>query len=75
MSRCQIIHRVSANLPSQRQLATTDSVVGIVVSRGAKFDVLIPTTIGKYLLHSFVERLGKRFQVFVVVEFGISQLL
>ena len=75
MSWCQIIHKVSTNPPSQRQLPATDSVVGIVVSRGAKFDVLIPTTVRKDLLHPFVERLGKRFQVFVVVEFGISQLL
>ena len=75
MSQRKFINRVSANLPSQRYLPAADSIVGIIVSRGAKFDVLIRTTIREDLLHPFVERLGKRFQVFIVVEFGISQLL
>ena len=73
MSRRQFINRVSVSLPGQRYSPSLDSIVGVIVSRRAKFDVLIRTTIRnrKDLLRPFVELLGKRRQVFGSVEFGI----
>ena len=76
MSQHQLIDEVSANLPSQRQPPSPDSTAGIVISWGAKSDILIRGTIQnrKDLLHSFVEFLGKKRQVIGGVESGILQL-
>jgi hypothetical protein len=41
MSRRRFINRVNVGLPSERQLPAPDSTAGIIVSWGAKFDVLI----------------------------------
>ena len=41
MSRRGFINRVNVSLPSQRYFPGLDSVVGIIVSRRTKFDVLI----------------------------------
>ena len=77
MSQPQLIHRVSASLPSQPELPTLDSTFGVSFSRGEEFDVLIrvATRNRKGLLHPFVESLGKCCQVFGGVEFGMLQLL
>ena len=71
----QFVSKVSVSLPGQCQLPALDSTPGIVISRGAKFDVLIPMTIQsrKDLLHPFVELLRKRCQVLSGVEFRILQ--
>jgi len=73
---CGFINRTSASLPGQRQPPEPNSTVGIIVSRGAKFDIVIRTTIRSRegLLDTFVEPLGKRCQVFGGVEFGILEL-
>jgi len=73
MSRRQFVNGVGASLPSQRQPPSPDSVVWIVVSRGAKLDILIRDVVRhrKDLLYTFVELLGKRFQVLRGIEFGI----
>jgi len=77
MSRRRFINRVSMSLPSQSYFPGLDSVVGIIVSRRAKFNVLICMAIRsrKDLLHPFVELPGKSCQVLRGVEFGIFQLL
>ena len=77
MSRHQLIDRVNGNLPGQRQPPGPDSTVGIIVSQGAKPDVLIRVTIRnrKHLLYPLVESLGKQRQVVGSVEFRIPQLL
>ena len=73
----QLINAVSVGLPSQRQLPGLDSALGIIISRGAEFDVLILAVIRsrKNLLHPHVEFLGKLCEVFEGVEFGIFQHL
>ena len=77
MSRYQIINGVSASLPSQRQPPGSDPAVGIIVSWGTKFDVLIRVAIRnrKDLLYAIIEPLGKCCQVFGGVELGMLQLL
>ena len=74
---CKLINRLSVSVPGQRQLAEPNSTAGIIVSRGAKFDIVICTTVRsrKGLLDTFVEPRGKRCQVFGSIEFGILQLL
>ena len=61
MSGRQSIVKMS-DLPCQHQLPGSDPIVGIIVSRGAKFDVLVRMTIRnrKDLFYAFVEFLGKR---------------
>ena len=73
----QFINAVGVGLPSQRQLPGLDSALGIIISPGAEFDVLILAVIRsrKDLLHPFVESLGKLCKVFGGVEFGFLQLL
>ena len=77
LSADSFVHSVSASLPSKRQLPAIDPIGGIMVFRGAKFDVLIRTTIRnrKHLLYLFVELPGKRFQFPGVVESGLLPLL
>ena len=67
---CQFVSRVSVSLPGQCQPPALDSTVGIVISQGAKFDVLILMTIRrrKDLLYPFVKFLGKRCQVLGGIE-------
>ena len=62
------------NLPSQRQPPRLDSILGIVIPRGAKLDVLNRLVVRKDIC-SFVELMGKCFQVFRGVESGTPQLL
>jgi len=50
---------MSASLPSQRQPPGSYPVLGVIVPHGAKFDELGCLVIRKYLLHAFVESLGK----------------
>jgi len=73
MSQRQFINRVSMSSPSQSYPPGLDSVVGIIVSRKSKFDVLICTAIRSREdpLHPFVELLGERCQVLRVVEFRV----
>jgi len=77
MSQRQFINRANVSLPSQSYPPGLDSVVGIIVSRRAKLDVLIRMAVRsrKDLLHPLVELPGKRRQVFGGVEFRILQLL
>ena len=68
---------MSVSSPSQRQLPGLDSTLGVIISWGAKLDVLvlIAAQRRKDLLHPFVELLGKRCKVVGGVEFRILQLL
>ena len=67
----------SVSLPSQRQPPGPDSIFGIIVSRGAKFDILVRITVRsrKDLFHPLVKLLGKSCEVARGVEFGVLQLL
>jgi hypothetical protein len=65
--------KVGMNLPSQCQPPRLDSILGIVIPWGAKFDVLNRLVLRKDLLYPFVELLGKCFQVFGSVESGTPQ--
>ena len=70
------IGRVSMSLPCQRQPPSPDPVVRVIVSWRTKSDVLVRGAVRnrKDLLHSLVEPLGERRQVFWGVEPGKSQL-
>ena len=70
------IGRVNMSLPCQRQPPGPDPIVGVIVSWRTKSDVLVRGAVRnrKDLLHSFVEPLGERRQVFWGVEPGKSQL-
>ena len=76
MSQRRFINSVSVGLPSQRQPPGPNSTARIVVSRGAKSDILIRIAIRhrKNLLYPFVEPLRERCQIFGGVEFGILKL-
>ena len=66
--RVRLIDGVGTRLPSQRQSPGLDSTVGVIVPRGAKFDVLSRLVVRKYLLYPFVKPLGKRVQILGGVE-------
>ena len=72
---CYFGSRVSVSLPSQYQFPALDSILGIMISWGAKFHVLIPTTVRrrKDLLYPFVELIGKRYQVLGGIELRMLQ--
>ena len=72
---CQSINRASLNLPSQRQSPCLDSTREIIVSRGAKSDILSRLIIREDPLDPFVEFLGKCCQVLWGVELGTTKLL
>ena len=65
------------SLPCQRQPSSPDPVLGIIVSWGAKPDVLVRGAVRRReeLLHPLIEPLGERGQVFQGVVLGIPQLL
>ena len=62
-------------LPSQRQFPTRNPAPGVIIPRGAKFDVLKRLIIREDLLYPFVEPLGKCRQVLGGVEPGTIELL
>ena len=68
---------LSVSLPSQCQLPGLDSALGIIISRGAKLDILVLMAAQrrKDFLQPFVELLGKCCKVVGGVEFGMLQLL
>jgi len=61
-------------LPFQRQPPAPDPMFRVIVSRGAKPDVVSPLVVCKDPLHPFVEPLRKCVQVPGGVEFGLSEL-
>ena len=61
-------------IPCQRQSPSLDSVLGVIIPRGAESDVLSRLVIREYSLHPFVEPLRKRCQVFWGVELGTTEL-
>lgn len=63
------------SLPSQRQPPGPDSIIGIIIPRGAKHDVLSRLIIRKDPLCPSVKLLGESVQVLGVVELGTSELL
>jgi len=65
---------MSASLPSQRQPPGSYPVLGIIIPHGAKFDILGCLVVREYLLHTFIESLGKHRQVLGSVESGAPQL-
>jgi len=73
---CKFGNRMGINLPGQCQPPGLDSTVGIVVSWGAKLDIMIRLTVRsrKGLLNTVIKPQGKRCQVIGGVEFGILQL-
>ena len=77
MFRHQFINTVRVNLPSQQQLPGLYSTFRIIISRGAKLDILVLMAAQwrKYFLQPFVELLGKCCQILGGVEFGMLQLL
>ena len=60
--------RVTGGLPSQHQLSRFDSMLGVVVPRRAKFDVLYSFVIREYSLRPFIELLGKSSNIFGGIE-------
>jgi len=71
----QFVDRVSANLPSQRQPPALYPISGIIIPQGAKSDELGCLVIREYLLHTFIESLGKYCQILGGIEPGAPQLL
>ena len=62
-------------LPSQHQSPTRNPAPGVIIPRGAKFDVLKHLIIREDLLYPLVEPLGKCRQVLGGVEPGTIELL
>ena len=73
----QRVNRATVSSPRQRQPPGPDSTVGIVISRGTKFDILIRIAVRsrKDLFHPLIKLLGKCCEVARGVEFGVLQLL
>ena len=77
MFRHQFINTARVSLPGQQQLPSLDSTLGIIISQGAKLDILVLVAAQrrKDLLQSLVELLGECCQILGGVEFGMLQLL
>jgi len=56
------------NSPSQRQPPSFYPVLGVIIPHGPKLDIVGSLVIRKYLLHTFIESLGKNRHVFGGVE-------
>ena len=66
--RGRFVGKAGTGIPSQHQPPGLDSIVGIIIPRGTKFEILRRLIIRKDLLHPSVESLGEFFQILGSVE-------